>query len=95
MNRPWNQCNISTGKALYYCSLFDSANSHMCQAEAYSYIYNTEKVLFEKAEGQFDTTLNRTKSKLKDENLKRCKPNIQVLQVANRTIDHSQYFCQN
>ncbi len=48
--------------ALNYCSKFDSINSHMCQGEAYSYMYSIEKAPLEKAEEQFDIALDMTES---------------------------------
>ena len=45
-------------KTIEICSMFRSINSHMCQGEAYSYMYVTGKVPLEKAEEQFEMALD-------------------------------------
>lgn len=45
-------------KTLEICAMFDSINSHMCQGEAYSYMYVIDKAPLEKAEEQFKIALN-------------------------------------
>ena len=55
-------------KTLEICSMFKSVNSHMCQGEAYSYMYVIGKAPLEKAEEQFALALNMAgseKQKLK------------------------------
>ena len=55
-------------KATEICSMFKSVNSHMCQGEAYSYMYVIGKAPLEKAEEQFALALNMAgseKQKLK------------------------------
>lgn len=49
-------------KTLEICALFDSINSHMCQGEAYAYMYVIEKAPLEKAEEQFEMASDMTGS---------------------------------
>ena len=50
-------------KTLEMCSMFDSVNSHMCQGEAYSYLYVIGKAPLEKADEQFEMALDMAGSK--------------------------------
>ena len=59
-------------KALDYCSsLFNSVNSHMCQGEAYSYMYVIGEEPLEKAEEQFEMALNMAGSEKQKLNVKK------------------------
>ena len=49
-------------KTIEICSIYHSVNSHMCQGEAYSYMYVIDKAPLEKAEEQFEIALDKAES---------------------------------
>ena len=63
LGRALNNIYEHPATSVDYCSLFDSVNSHMCQGEAYSYMYVTGKAPLEKAEEQFEMALDMAGSK--------------------------------
>ncbi len=62
LGRGINAIYETPEKTLEYCSMFDSVNAHMCQGEAYSYMYITGKAPLEKAEEQFEMALDMAES---------------------------------
>ena len=72
IGRGINTIYETPGKSVELCSMFDSINSHMCQGEAYAYMYVTGKVPLEKVEEQFEISLDmagseKQKSKIEDD----------------------------
>ena len=72
IGRAINAIYETPEKTLEICAMFDSINSHMCQGEAYSYVYVIGKAPLEKAEEQFEISLDmaeseKQKSKVQDD----------------------------
>ena len=58
LGRAINAIYETSEKSIEICAMFDSVNSHMCQGDAYSYMYIIEKISIEKAEEQFNIALD-------------------------------------